>query len=85
MVRGNDRLDAGIVTDVLVVAVAAFIASTIAAVAGIGGGIILLPALATTLGVRGTVPVYTLAQFIGNLSRVGFNRREIRVSSVCCF
>ena len=58
-------------TDGLVVAVAAFIASTIATVTGTGGGIILLPVLVTTLGMRVAVPVYTLAQFIGNLSRVG--------------
>ncbi len=72
-------------TDVLIVAVAAFIASTIAAVTGTGGGIILLPVLVTTLGVRDAVPVYTLAQFVGNLSRVGFNRREIRVRVVGWF
>ena len=61
------------------------IASTIAAVAGTGGGIILLPVLVATLGVRDAVPVYTLAQFIGNLSRVGFNWREVRFHVVVWF
>lgn len=56
---------------------AAFIASTIAAVAGTGGGVILLPVLVATVGVRDAVPAYTLAQFIGNASRMWFNRREI--------
>lgn len=78
-------MDTGITIELLTVAIAAFIASTIAAVTGTGGGIILLPVLVTTLGVRDAVPVYTLAQFIGNLSRVGFNRREIRARVVGWF
>ena len=73
------------VTGFLIVAVAALLASTIAAVAGTGGGIILLPVLVATLGVRDAVPVYTLAQFIGNLSRVGFNWREVRRRVVVWF
>lgn len=72
-------------TDLVMVTVAAFVASTVAAIAGTGGGIILLPVLVATLGVRDAVPVYTLAQFIGNLSRVGFNRREVRVRIVGWF
>jgi len=78
-------LDTGITIELLTVAIAAFIASTIAAVTGTGGGIILLPVLVATLGVRDAVPAYTLAQLIGNLSRVGFNRREIRVRVVGWF
>ena len=72
-------------TETLIIGTAALIASTVAAVAGIGGGIILLPVLAATLGVRDAVPVYTLAQFIGNLSRVGFNWREVRPRVVAWF
>lgn len=63
----------------------AFIASTVAAIAGTGGGIILLPVLGAVFGVRDAVPIYTVAQLIGNLSRVGFNRREVDGKVVCWF
>lgn len=45
-----------------------------AAVAGTGGGIILLPVLVSVFGVRDAVPMYAVASLIGNLSRVHFNR-----------
>lgn len=53
---------------------AAFAASTMAAVAGTGGGIILLPVLVSIFGVREAVPMYAVASLIGNLSRVHLNR-----------
>lgn len=71
--------------EMFVVAGAALVASTVAAVAGTGGGILLLPVLVATLGVRDAVPAYTLAQFVGNLSRVGFNWREVRPRVVVWF
>jgi uncharacterized protein len=52
---------------------AAFAASTVAAIAGTGGGIILLPVLVSIFGVREAIPMYAVANLIGNLSRVGFN------------
>jgi uncharacterized membrane protein YfcA len=55
----------------------ALVASTMAAITGTGGGILLLPVLVVLFGVRDAVPAYTLAQFLGNLSRVSFNRKEI--------
>lgn len=61
----------------LLVAVA-LLASTVSAVAGFGGAMILLPVLVAVFGVRDAVPILTVAQLIGNASRVGFNRREIR-------
>jgi len=61
----------------LVVALAALAASTLAAVAGFGGAVILLPILVWAFGVREAVPILTVAQLIGNLSRVYFNRREV--------
>ncbi len=61
----------------LVVGLAAFLASTMAAVAGTGGGIILLPVLVGVAGVRDAVPIYAVAQLVGNLSRVGFNWRLV--------
>ena len=57
----------------LLVVSAALVASSLAAIAGTGGGIILLPVLVAVFGVREAVPMYAVAQFIGNLSRVGFN------------
>jgi hypothetical protein len=64
---------------------AAFIASSIAAVAGTGGGIILLPVLISVFGVREAVPMYAVAQLIGNLSRVGFNWSKIEFTVVGWF
>lgn len=64
---------------------AAFIASSIAAVAGTGGGIILLPVLISVFGVREAVPMYAVAQLIGNLSRVAFNWSKIEFRVVAWF
>ncbi|MBN1998982.1 sulfite exporter TauE/SafE family protein [candidate division KSB1 bacterium] len=63
----------------------AFMASTIAAIAGTGGGVILLPVLVMIFGVRAAVPVYTVAQFIGNLSRVVLNLKQIQFKVVAYF
>ena len=63
--------------EIIVMVLVAFAASTMAAVTGTGGGVILLPVLVASLGVRDGIPAYTLAQFIGNLSRVWLNRQEI--------
>ena len=53
----------------------AFIASTLAAVTGFGGAAVLLPALIWVFGVREAIPILTVAQLIGNGSRVWFNRK----------
>jgi uncharacterized protein len=58
-------------------AVVAFIAAMLAAVTGFGGAAVLLPMLAFVFGVREAVPILTVAQLIGNGSRVWFNRREL--------
>ncbi len=71
--------------DSVLLGLAALIASIMAAVTGTGGGIILLPVLVALLGVRDAIPAYTLAQFIGNLSRVWFNRREVELRVVWWF
>lgn len=70
---------------VMVVGAAALAASTVAAITGTGGGILLLPLMTAIFGVRDAVPMYTVAQFIGNLSRVAFNRREILPGVVMWF
>jgi uncharacterized protein len=58
-------------------ALVAFIAALLAAVTGFGGAAVLLPMLVFVFGVREAVPILTVAQLIGNGSRVWFNRREL--------
>ncbi len=69
----------------LILAVTAFVASTIAAVTGTGGGVLLLPVMVLLFGVRDAVPMYAVAQLIGNLSRVVLNRRAIRFEVTAWF
>ena len=69
----------------LVLALAALFASTLAAVTGFGGAAVLLPVLVGAFGVRDAIPILTVAQLIGNGSRVWFNRRELRWRVVAWF
>lgn len=64
---------------------AALLASTLAAVAGFGGAAVLLPALVAVFGVRDAIPILTVAQLVGNGSRVWFNRRELALPVVGWF
>lgn len=61
----------------LMVVLTALVASTIAAVAGFGGAVVLLPVLVWVFGVRDAIPILTVAQLVGNLSRIYFNRRDL--------
>jgi uncharacterized protein len=61
----------------LLLVTVALLASVLSAVAGFGGAVILLPVLTLAFGVRDAVPILTVAQLIGNASRVWFNRRDI--------
>ncbi len=63
----------------------AFIASTLAAVTGFGGAAVLLPVLVAAFGVRDAIPILTVAQLIGNGSRVWFNRKELDLRVVGWF
>jgi uncharacterized protein len=62
---------------VILVILSALAASFLAAVAGFGGSAILLPVLVWTLGITDAIPILTVAQLIGNLARVLFNRRGL--------
>ncbi|HRQ71815.1 MAG TPA: sulfite exporter TauE/SafE family protein [Phycisphaerales bacterium] len=64
---------------------AALAASTVAAITGTGGGLILLPAMTLLFGLRDAVPMFAVAQLVGNLSRVILNRREVRLPVVGWF
>lgn len=57
--------------------VAALAASTLAAVAGFGGAAILLPILVALFGPRDAIPILTIAQLVGNGSRVVINRDAV--------
>jgi uncharacterized protein len=61
----------------LLLGLGALVGSTLAAVTGFGGAALLLPILSAIFGVRDAVPILTVAQLIGNASRVVFNRRDL--------
>jgi uncharacterized membrane protein YfcA len=63
----------------------AFVGSVLAAVAGFGGAAVLLPLLVAAFGVREAIPILTVAQLAGNLSRVWFNRSELDLPVVGWF
>jgi uncharacterized membrane protein YfcA len=69
----------------LLVGAVALVASTLAAVTGFGGAAVLLPALVVAFGVRDAVPILTVAQLIGNGSRVWFNRDQLDLRVVGWF
>lgn len=63
----------------------AFVAAVISGSAGFGGALLLLPLLNHAVGVTLAVPLLTVAQLVGNLSRVVFGWREIRWRPVLLF
>jgi hypothetical protein len=63
----------------------AFVAALLAAVTGFGGAAVLLPMLVFVFGVREAIPILTVAQLIGNGSRVWFNRHELNWRVVAWF
>src|SRR6185369_17271744 len=65
------------VLHLLFIAAAALLASTLAAVSGFGGAAVLLPVLVASFGLREAIPILTVAQLVGNGSRVWFNRHEL--------
>jgi len=55
--------------DILTLFIGGFAAAAISGAAGFGGALLLLPLLTKTIGTTVAVPVLTIAQLIGNLSR----------------
>ncbi|MEW5920536.1 MAG: sulfite exporter TauE/SafE family protein [Bacillota bacterium] len=62
-----------------------FIAAFVSGAAGFGGALLLLPVVTACVGAEVAVPVLTLAQLIGNLSRMAFGFRQIDWKSVGLF
>lgn len=57
---------------------AAFALALVSAVAGFGGGVLLLPVFTALFGIQAAAPMLTLTQLASNGSRVLLNRRDIR-------
>lgn len=62
-----------------------FLAALISGSVGFGGALLLLPLLTSTVGVTEAIPLLTVAQLMGNLSRAAFGFREIRWRPVLIF
>ena len=58
--------------------VGAFFAATLSGAAGFGGALLLLPLLVAVVGVSQAVPLLTVAQFVGNMSRAALGARHIQ-------
>ena len=69
----------------LILGAAAIVGSTVGGVAGFGTGVIMIPAIAWSVGVKATVPVLTVCMLVGNSARVWFSRREIEWRVVAAF
>jgi uncharacterized membrane protein YfcA len=65
--------------------IAAFGLAVLSAVAGFGGGALLLPVFTGLFGLRVAVPVLTLTQIASNGGRVWFNRRNLEWRAVARF
>lgn len=62
-----------------------FIAAFISGAVGFGGALLLLPIVTACVGAEVAVPVLTIAQLIGNLSRMAFGIKQIEWKSVGLF
>lgn len=71
--------------DYAILFISAFLAAAVSGAAGFGGALLLLPLLAAKVGATQAVPLLTLAQLIGNLSRAAFGFRQIQWKPVGLF
>ena len=67
------------------VLICGWLAGTVSGVAGFGGALLLLPVLTFTVGAKAAIPILTISQLLGNLSRAGFGWRDIRWRPVLLF
>jgi len=66
--------------DDLLLILAAFLSSTLTAIVGMGGGVLLISVMGTFLAPGAVVPVHGVVQLAANVSRAGFAYRHIRWS-----
>ncbi|MEG2252947.1 MAG: sulfite exporter TauE/SafE family protein, partial [Clostridia bacterium] len=69
----------------LVLLLTSFIAALVSGAAGFGGSLLILPIVTSLLGAEVAVPVLTLAQLIGNVSRMSTGFKQIEWKSVGLF
>lgn len=69
----------------IILFIGAFLAAAISGAAGFGGALLLLPLLVVYVGAEQAVPLLTVAQLIGNLSRAGFGFSKIQWRPVGLF
>lgn len=65
--------------------VVAYFAAVVSGMAGFGGALLLMPFLIEIVGTAYAVPLLTIVQFIGNLSRVYFGFSQIQWKPVSLF
>ncbi|GAA2697788.1 sulfite exporter TauE/SafE family protein [Actinoplanes palleronii] len=65
-------------TTLVIASAAAFLLAMLSAVAGFGGGVLLLPVFTALFGLRFAVPMLTLTQLSSNGSRTWLNRDAVR-------
>ncbi len=70
---------------IVMLIVAAFVASVLGALSGFGVSIVMMPVLALAIGERNAVPALTLATLVGNISRIWFNRNSLRWSAAAWY
>lgn len=69
----------------IILFIGSFFAAAISGAAGFGGALLLLPLLSKTIGTEMAVPILTIAQLIGNLSRAFLGFRQITWKPVFIF
>ena len=67
------------------VILASFVGFTVSGVVGMGGGLVALPVLIWVLGVKEAIPLLSIAQFIGSVSRAYVHRDTIDWKVVAYF
>ncbi|GID96329.1 sulfite exporter TauE/SafE family protein [Amorphoplanes digitatis] len=72
-------------TELLFASLAAFGLAMLSAVAGFGGGVLLLPVFTAMFGLRAAVPMLTLTQLSSNGARAWLNRGELRLPLIGWF
>lgn len=72
-------------SDAALLFIGAFVAAAVSGASGFGGALLLLPLLVSTVGTVHAVPLLTIAQLVGNVSRAGFGFAQIRWKPVGLF